>query len=224
MPAPSVNSGHTTYESAGSSNSHVVDAPSHSEGDGIWIAIVVDGAQTLTPPAGFVGAALSISAANHTATLGVYRKTAGASEPSTYTVQCSSSERAAAISWSQSNDNSFDVTASDSDTSSTANCPSATTTEDNTLILRIVGTDSETLPHGTISGYTKLDEVERSSGGTVSVQYTTQASAGATGAENVSLNSSQEWRGVTVAVKGVASGGGFQVAWGTGINNLVGAF
>lgn len=223
MPSPNVNTGHTTYIAPSSVTNHVVNAPSHEEGDAIYIAIVVDGVQALTPPSGFSGVSFNINASNNTAQLGIYRKVAGGSEPSTYTVQCSSAERAAAIVWSQSDDNDIDVNDDDDGNSASANCPGVTTTEDDTLILRVVGTDSTTLSHGTISGHTKLTEVERSSGGTVSVQYKTQASAGASGAGIVSLGASQEWRGVTLAIKGVSAGGGFQPAWAANVNKLIGA-
>lgn len=210
MPAPSVNSGHTLRENSNTVMMHVIDAPSHSENDAIYFFLLVDGNQTILAPAGFetILSNLAVRTGDHTATVSFFRKVAGGSEPSTYTASTLSGERSVAIAWSQSDDNNVDVSATTSGDGSTVTCPSATTTEADTLILRMVGTDNVTLPHGTATGYTYLAGVERSSGGTVSVQYKVQAAAGATGTEDVSIDSTQEWIGITVAIKGAGSGGG----------------
>lgn len=225
MPAPTVNSGHTTYTAPSSLTSHNITVPPHSEGDAIYVLFLIDGNQSLTPDTGFsaIEDDVAIYSGDHTATFGLYRKIAGASEPGTYTFTNSSAERGCAIAFSVSREDSVDVSATNGGDSSTATCPTVTTTGADALILRAVGTDSETLPHGTISGYTKIAEVERSSGGTLSIQYDTQASAGATGTANVSISTTQEWGTITAASL-PAGGGDFQSAWAIGVNKLTGVF
>lgn len=225
MAAPSVNSGHTTY----TSNTvllHPIPAPVYVPDSIIYIAIAHDGNQMLMPPAGFttVISNLAINSSDHTATFALFRKPAAVDDPSTFTVTSSGAERAAAVAWSVSDDNGVDVVGTDDGDSNTISCPSVMTTEDDTMVFRIGAADTDTLPHGTIGGYTKLAEVERSSGATVSVQYKTQASAGDTGAENFSMGEVNEWVGITVAVKGTGGGGGFKAAWAIGTNKLIGAF
>lgn len=203
MAAPTVNSGHTTLAEISSVTSHVVDVPTHSSGDGIYIAIVCDGSQSFTFPAGF-SKIISDTVTSSTATLAIARKTAGGSEGSTYTVTTSGSERAVAVAWSQSNDNGIDGTTPSPNTgsSATATCPSVTTTVANTLVLRVVGTDNESSTHSTVSGYTKIAEVQQASAGTISIQWIVQASAGSSGTADVTITSEQ-WAAATFAVAGV---------------------
>lgn len=226
MPAPTVNSGETTYVAPSSMTSHSIPAPSHVEGDAIYVLFLIDGVQVLTPDSGFLAVEddVAIAAGDHTATFGLYRKIASASEPANYTFTNSSAERGCAIAWSVSGEDSLDVSTTNSGDSSTATCPSATTTGQDALVLRAVGTDSETLPHGTIAGYTKIAEVERSSGGTLSVQYTAQAIAGATGTAAVTISGGQEWGAITAASLPANGSGGFNPAWAKQSNKLIGAF
>ena len=226
MPAPTVNSGETTYTSPSSLTSHSIPVPSHSEGDAIYVLFLIDGVQTLTPDSGFeaVEGNVAIAEGDHTATFGLYRKIAGASEPTNYIFANSAAERGCAIAWSVSGEEALDGSNTSSGDSSTASCPNVTTTEPDALILRAVGTDLETLPHGTIPGYTKIAEVERSSGGTLSAQHTTQASAGPTGAVNVSIAGTQEWGTITAASLPANDVGGFNPGWANQSNKLIGAF
>jgi hypothetical protein len=149
-----VNSGHTAYTSAGSVTDHVINTPSHSPGDVIYIAFAVDQVQTITWPAGFTGGQDDFVT---TATWGMAYKVAGASEPSTYTVSVGIAERAVAIAWSTSNDGGVDANSTPNEgNGATATCNAATTTVANDLVFRIVATDGESLPHSNHTDYTML--------------------------------------------------------------------
>lgn len=208
MTAPALDAaGHKTLADTSSVSDHVIDVPSNSVGDAVYIAIVCDGNQSFTFPAGFTVIHSNISISS-TATFGLGRKEiAGSADSGTYTVTTSGSERAAAIAWRQSGDTGVDhAPTPNTGSGATATCPSATTTGADRLILLIVATDGDSTTHSTVSGFTKLNEIFAFSGGTISVQYATQAAAGATGTNDVAI-SSEQWSAVTVAVAGTAGGG-----------------
>lgn len=207
MTAPILDAaGRKTLADSSSVTNHVIDVPSNSVGDAVYIAIVCDGNQSFTFPAGFAAVHSNISISS-TATFALGRKEiSGSADSGTYTVTTSGSERAAAIAWKQSGDTGVDAAPTpNTGDGATATCPSATTTGADRLILLIVATDGDSTTHSTISGFTKLDEIFAVSGGTISVQYATQSSAGATGANNVTIGTEQ-WSAATVAVAGTAGG------------------
>lgn len=211
MTAPSVDAAnHKTLADSGSVTNHVIDVPPNSVGDVVYIAIVCDGTQSFTFPAGFTAVLsnIAIPSTSQTATLALGRKEiTGSADSGTYTVTTSGSERAAAIAWRQSGDTGVDhAPTPNTGSGATATCPSATTTGADRLILLIVATDGDSTTHSTVSGFTKLNEIFAFSGGTISVQYATQAAAGATGTNDVAI-SSEQWSAVTVAVAGTAGGG-----------------
>jgi len=203
--AVTVNAGYTTFADAGNLTSHVINTPTHSAGDVIYLFAAIDGVSTMTPPSGFA-AVTNINAADiaSAATTSLWTKTATGSEPSTYTWTSGTSERAVQIAWSQSGDGGVDVSATANTGSGTAViCPAATTTVANTLILRLVASDALTDPITTGSGYTKLAELSFTSAATASVQYITQAAIGTTGTLGLTLTIGDDWKAFTVAIKPV---------------------
>lgn len=201
MSYPTINTGHTTQNSGSSVTNHVVNTPSHSEGDVIYIFAGIDHAINMTQPAGFSIAFEDIYIYSNAVTASLWYKTAGASEPSTYTWTSASAERSVSIAWSISNDGGIDVASNPhTGSSSTASCADVTPTVNNTLVLRLVATDGETLPHGIAAGHTQLDGISYFSGATISVQYETHGTAGAVGQILPSLSQSEEWGGGTICI------------------------
>ena len=187
---------------SGSVKDHLINTPSHVELDVIYIGVVCDDDLTLTAPDGFTAVIenQAVITGSDSATFSLYKKTAGSSEPGSYTVKSSGSERAALLAFSVENDNGVDVFSTSDGTSSTATCPTVTTTGTDRLICRIVATEGYSIPHQQLAGYTFATEAGVSSGGSISLQYLTQATAGASGAETVTLNDSERWLGLTLAI------------------------
>ncbi len=104
-----------------------------------YIFAVIDGVQTMSPPAGQGFTAVSNldnADVQTTATASLWRKVATASEPSTYTWTSAVGERSVQISWSQSGDGGVDVSGTPGGgTGTTATCPAVTTTVADTLVL-----------------------------------------------------------------------------------------
>ncbi len=185
-----------------SGTDHIINTPTHVELDVIYIAVVCDDDLTLTEPDGFtvVIENQAVITGDDAATFSLYKKTAGSSEPASYMVKSSSSERAALLAFSVDNDNGVDDYATSDGDSTTATCPTVTTTGTDRLICRIVATENDTTPHEQLSGYTFATESGVSSGGSISLQYLTQAAAGASGAETVTLSVDERWLGLTLAI------------------------
>ena len=110
--AVTVNAGCTVFADTGGRTNHVINTPTYSAGDVIYLFAAIDGVSTMIPPAGFA-AVTNINAIGivSAATTSLWRKTATASEPSTYTWTSGTSERAVQIAWSQSGDGGVDVSA-----------------------------------------------------------------------------------------------------------------
>ena len=191
-----------TVSDTGSVDEHVVNTPTHVESDGIYIACVCDGNLTLTGPNGFTAVIenQAVISGDDSATFSLYKKTAGSSEPGSYTVRSSKDERAALLAFSVDNDNGIDLYDTADGDSDTATCPSVTTTGTDRLICRIVATEGYSIPHERLDGYTFTSEAGIGSGGSISLQYLTQATAGASGAETVDLDSNERWLGLTLAI------------------------
>ncbi len=209
--APTVNAGHTTSITPSSELTHVIDTPTHSAGDAIYLFAVIDSAVTMTPPSGFTAVSNLDNELIQTdrGTASLWRKIATTSEPSTYTWTSDATDRSVQIAWSQSGDGGVDVSGTPNGGSgTTTTCPAVTTTVADTLVLRLVAADygqavqgeDWLIPLSTGSGYTKLAELEYKSAGMAHVQYITQASAGSTGTLDVTMSESEQWAAFTVAI------------------------
>jgi hypothetical protein len=197
--SPIINPGETTQTSFGTS--HIVNTPTNSEGDVIYIYAGIDDHVDMIAPAGFSQAFQNFKAFNNQATHSLWYKTATGSEPSTYTWTSSISQGSTSISWSVSNDDGINVVSSNnSGQSNTAIAGDATTTVNNCLVLRLVVTEEATLPHGTFSNHTLLDSIENVGEVSISAQYKIQKNAGAVGQAQIPLNSVDDWSGMTVCI------------------------
>lgn len=192
------------HDTGGNTSSHTVDTPTHSEGDELYFAMAMGGNQTITLT-GWTAlySNIDIRTGDIRATFALFHKTAGASEPTTITATSGSSERSAIVAWSLSGDNGIDGSSTVNDgESTTATCPTLTPTETHTKALLIVATDADTLTHSTPTGWAELNSAHRASGGTVSIKHKDLSTLDATGAQNITIASSNEWIGATVIVKG----------------------
>ncbi|MGD9410384.1 MAG: hypothetical protein PVJ54_00940, partial [Desulfobacterales bacterium] len=207
--AVTVNSGQTVYNSGGSQFDHVITTPSHSEGDLIFIAFATDEATAITwPDENWTAVYDNVSMGN--GLWGLAYKTAGASEPSNYTLTIDVEERAVAVAWSVSGAHGADpiddtATPGSGSNAETATCNAATTTQADDIIFRIAANDYVERTHSTITDYTMIDQEALTSGATISVQYIAQASIGSTGTADVTWTTNATWGSGTMAIKPAAS-------------------
>lgn len=210
MTAPSINFTPGFDQGGSSGNETLTNIPSypHTNGDVVHIAMVSDAAsQVFTFPAGYTKQ-YSDASVNSAATAVLARKTAS-SEPSSFDVTLGTSERQCYIAFSVTGDGGVNATGtSGTGTGSSATCPAVTTTVDNCLLIRFVATDisaGTTLPHGTMSGWTKLAEQDTGSGGALSIHYKVLATHGTEASATVSMNVSEQWWAGTFAIAPAAT-------------------
>lgn len=198
------------FNDTGSNTTRDVTAPSDAANNIVYIWCVLDGNGGSIASSGFTAVLdnIPIYTGSVTARAALLRKSESGSPPSVYTVT-SASERMAGVCWAVEGDNGVDITAvADGSAASSANCPTATPSENDTAVFLLVGSDNTSLPHGTISGYTAVGSAEIFSGGAASVQYKQLSTTDPTGDQSVSLSASEEWVGVTLIVLGDGGGGG----------------
>jgi hypothetical protein len=181
------------------------------EGDLLVAIMSTDGGgETLTAPGDWTMITSGVGT-GHTSRS--WYKIAGASETGPYTFLVGSNETIVIgilrISGTlQSDPIDFTPTPS-TGTSATPTSPSEITTVADTLILRYFGADDDDItqdsgypsPHTGVYVRGSLNGSNETSSG---VAYTTQAAAGPTGTAAFSLNASEEWSAVTIAVKPAA--------------------
>ncbi len=196
---PIVNSGATAV--AQTAETHTFNVPTHSEGDVIYVfASAETTSGTMTAPSGYSAVFQNVSSSGSRYNYSLWRKAAGASEPATDSWTVSGSQEGCTIAWSVTNDGGVDGNATTQGNSSTVTCPDFTATVANVLVLRLVTTDKDTLPHGLAPGHTWIDDIADPAN-CISVQYETKASSGSVGSESISISASEEWDGITVVVK-----------------------
>ena len=96
MSYPTVNSGYTTQDSGENATKHIVDTPTHSENDLIFIFAGIDqadGTRIMTKPSGFSIAYENFACYGDSIKGSLWYITASASEPSTYMWTSDLSER-----------------------------------------------------------------------------------------------------------------------------------
>jgi hypothetical protein len=192
-------------------NSLVVTKPTGVvAGDLLVAAIVVGNATgaTFSPPAGWT--LLSTPSNGTTVKLGVWWKIAGGAEPSNYTFTWTTSQRA--YGWimrftgadASSPINAFAT--NNAGASSTPTCLAATTTVQNTMVLRIGGFDDDDVStdNSGIPNYTTITmDLSNTSGGSPvsgGAAYARLPAAGTTGQVNFSLSGAEEFVTFTIAI------------------------
>jgi hypothetical protein len=209
MAAPTIVAGATKLQQTTNATNHVINTPTHSSGNVIYIAACVDSGTVVTKPTDFSILHDAISVDSGAAQGFVWYKPAGGSEPGSYTYTLGTSERSAAIAWAVAGDGGIDaqgVNATGSGT--TATVPAVVATQADCLRISIVFVDfgNTTTPHGTATnGHSDIDEAGATSGGALSVHYKTLVSSGSDSSATVSLNATEGWVGVAFAIAPAAA-------------------
>ena len=209
MPAaPTVND-YTFGFDTGNTTATVVTTPANAAGDELVLFISSDaGSQTFTDPTGlFTKEYNDVSLPSTAATFALFKKTSNGSEPSTFTFNLGTSERQSYVFYAVRGGNVVNVKGTNaSGTGTTATIPGLTTTVDNCLVFGAVITDGDTQPHGTTTDYSNQVQTGSSTASTLGLQYMTKTTAGTVADNTCSLNASQEWLGISIAIE-PASGG-----------------
>jgi hypothetical protein len=201
--APTIVAGHTTAVDASNESNHVINTPTHSSGNKIYIAAAVDFAgSSMGAPAGFAPVSGYENVAIGTTILfSLWSKTAGGSEGASYTWTSSVAERSGTIAWAVADDGGIHATGTPATGSSgTATVPAVTTSVTNCLRISLVFGDNDISPFGDAAGHTNLAGVGVASGASVNVQYKALPSSGTDGSQTVSLGASDDWEGITIAI------------------------
>lgn len=200
----------TERQEGSGTTSITIDTPTgYASGDLLIAAVVTDSdrASSLSPPAGWTEVVVASESDGRT-TLGVWWKIAG-SEPSNHTFTWSGSEEA--YGWimrftGHEPSNPIHATATDEGENDSPTAPSVTTSVDDCLILRIGGYDDDDIFDGDpgMSGHTTIT-ANKSGTGTSSCSgaaaYEMLDTAGSSGTANFSLDRSEEWRTLTIAIE-----------------------
>jgi len=196
-------------------------------GDLLVVLCTTDGTgSALSGPSGFT--ILHSESQNNGQTTASWWKKAGGSEPSSYSITWSGTERyvgsCTRISGADTDD-PVDVSDSNDGSSGTVTSPSITTTVDNTLILRFHGIDDDDQgndysgdnPIGTIElyAYGSLGSGECSG----ACSYKSQISSGSTGTAAWTFSNNEGWAAFSVAIKPESSATGVNwTKWPNGAN------
>lgn len=196
----------TTGFSTGNSTTRTVTLPENVADDYLFVAMVDDaGLQTFTIPSGWTRLYDTLDVHNTTSAtfLTIYKKSGG-NEGASIVITTTKSEKAAWVAFSirgvhQSSPIHVSGTTG-TGSSSSASIPTLTTTDNDSLVVGIVGTDTITTPHNGAAGYTRLEQVGEKSAGSLSIWYQNKATAGVVSAATVTLDESQQWIGASFAL------------------------
>ncbi len=199
---------YTESNASGNVNSLTISTPAGtSAGDLLIATVVTDGTDTLSPPAA-EGWTTIDATGDPEVSLGVWWKLADASESASHTFTWTANQEA--YGWIMRFTGHDPVTpihasATNNGTSNSPTSPSVTTTIDDTMIVRIGGFDDDdvTLDNAAINGHTTVTMDRSGTGnGTASggAGFVTQPTSGASGTADFGLNSSEEFRTVTIAI------------------------
>ena len=183
-----------------------------SEGDLLIAAVATDGgvSQQISAPSGWTLINRGSDSGDN-ATLGVWWKPAGASEPANYTFTWTGANNEEAYGWimrftSHLSGAPINASAIYSGSSSSPECPSVTTTVANTMIVRVGGFDDDdiTVDSPGLTGHTAIT-MDRDRIGSVGIcsggaGYIQQAAIGASGTSTFSLTASEQYVTVTFAI------------------------
>jgi hypothetical protein len=184
MTAPSIVSGYTEAGNGGNSTTLVINTPTHTDGDKIYVVWVTDGDSATASISGSGWTTLEGPQdvpTNLSATAGtfyVWYKTAS-SEGASYTITTSVSERSLAVAFAATGDNGIDAEGTyGSGTDLSAEVSSVTSTQADTLRISVIVSPRSPLSISTLTDHTLLGTHTYASAGTISVQYKTLTSAG----------------------------------------------
>lgn len=190
----------TATTNTGNTTSHVINTPSHISGDYIFIAFASDANSNVASVSGFTVLYNSLGIDGTEGIFALFYKVAGGSEPSTYTISSTVSERGVGMAWAVRGVGGIHLTGTStfSAPTTTISFPTATSTVDNCLRMNIGASNKDTRPFGTMTGYTSLGDAGISSGGALCVFYKDLPTAGTDGTAVVTQTVSEGWRTGTI--------------------------
>ncbi|MBN1873625.1 MAG: VWA domain-containing protein, partial [Anaerolineae bacterium] len=211
-----------TATAGSDTTSLTINKPSGTtEGDLLIAILSTDGNETLSPPSGWTEIDRGTAQGN-AATLGVWYKVAGVSEPGFYTFTWSRAEQAVGAILRYSGADTGDpinASAHNTGNNDSPRAPSITTTVDNARILRIYGADDDDLyfaPYppgytGRFNEKSSTDNWWHSTATSAGAADTLQLSHGSTGTADFELWDYEQWRTVTVAIKPIQDPAGIHI-------------
>lgn len=169
---PTIVSGFTVYNAATNGTSRVINTPTHSIGDYIFVGYASDGNNDTASMAGFTALFSDVAIFSDQGVFCLFYKLAGGSEPATYTLTNTVSERCVMVAWAVRGMSNFHNTSGVYTSSAgTPYFPAMVTTVPNCLRMNITGTYKEAIPYGSIAGYTKMTEQYTVSGGSLAIYH-----------------------------------------------------
>lgn len=202
MPFPAIRDGSVFNGHAGANTTtFTISVPNHEDGDELYIVFVQDGGSAVFTLAGWTNLFGSIDL-NATATAALFHRTAS-SEPATYTLTTTVSERAAWAAFAVANDGGFSGTPVALGTSGSAllQFVSYTTADPGCLIFFIGVTEHITTPMSFPAFTQQLGEFGVDSGGSVGVYYIFRSIAGAYDIGDVTLSDTRAWGYIEFGIK-----------------------
>lgn len=200
---PTVVSGFTTYLVAASATSRVINRPTSVGGDYIFAVYASDGDLDVATMSGFTKVYTETNFLSNTGVFSVFYKVHSGSEPASYTLTNTVSERGLIVSWAVRGMSSFNVFGTPTvGNTGTPTFPALTTTVPNTLRFNIATSYRVTTPYGTMAGYTLMTEQNVSSGGSIAVFYKDVPTAGVDAGISVTQTTTESthWGQVSFAV------------------------
>lgn len=206
--APTVNDYASGFDTS-NTTSTVVTAPANAAGDEFFLFISSDAAsQTFSDPTGlFTKVYNNVQVSGNTATFALFKKTSSGSEASTFNIDVGTSERQAWVIYAVRGGNNINAQGTNATgNSATATIPGFTTTVDNCLAFGAVITDGNTQPHGATADYISQVQTGSSTASTLGLQYLTKTTAGTVADNTCSLNISEQWLGISIAIEPTTGG------------------
>jgi hypothetical protein len=177
MAAPSIVPGYTVAARTSNGTTLAVTVPTHTDGDTLYFAWASDGDADSASINGtgwttvISDYALPSTGVPDSGAFYLWKRTAS-SEPASYTVTASVSERSAAVAWAVENDNGINASGtSRTGTDATVIANTVTTTVANCLRISIIASVGDRTPVGTLTDHTLMVTQAYSSAATLSIQY-----------------------------------------------------
>jgi hypothetical protein len=177
MAAPSIVPGYTVAARTSNGTTLAVTVPTHTDGDTLYFAWASDGDADSASISGadwttvYDDYALPSTGVPDSGSFYLWKRTAS-SEPASYTVTASVSERSAAVAWAVENDNGINASGtSRTGTDDTITANAVTTTVANCLRISIIASVGDRTPVGTLPDHTVMVTQFYASAATLSIQW-----------------------------------------------------
>jgi hypothetical protein len=177
MAAPSIVPGYTVAARTSNGTTLAVTVPTHTDGDTLYFAWASDGDADSASINGtgwttvVSDYALPSTGVADSGAFYLWKRTAS-SEPASYTVTASVSERSCAVAWAVANDNGINASGtSATGTGNNITANAVTTTVANCLRISIIASTADRTPVGTLTDHTLMVTQAYASAATLSIQW-----------------------------------------------------